>query len=320
MGKLRVLGWAALVCCAMGCGRQRVYRPTTPVDAAGAPQVEVVHLKDGGEVRGLIMERSPQTGIVIKLYDNSVRSIPPAAIEYAGRPGTGGLRVDAPEPGTVALDGQEVGRVPLDLNNLEAGSHRLRIKFDPGDETHAGVEVQAGRVTPVGLQLPEGRALADLYRGTHFALGGGPMAGSSLHTSAVLGGVVFAGASIGVSSQGELRLLGHLGLGSDLDYERVWYELAASATYRLRLSALYAIEFGARLSLLPYPDDKYGNDPNYNVTRENSITPAIGVQGSLLTLSFGPARSYELQLWHTLQISPGEATFRTGLSFARTWL
>src|SRR5262245_2693338 len=102
---------AYVILAAAGCARR--YQPAVlvPTDS----QEEAVYLKNGGEVRGRLVERSPERGVVLRLQDGSQRTIPNQEVEYAGLPGTGSVHIEAAAPGNIRLDRQELGRAPLDV-------------------------------------------------------------------------------------------------------------------------------------------------------------------------------------------------------------
>ncbi|HTU60351.1 MAG TPA: hypothetical protein VMF89_17995, partial [Polyangiales bacterium] len=124
---------AFLAVSAAGCAR-RLPPPVTPsqLSGSGLPVEEVVHLQGGGEVRGTLIENDPVAGVTLKLQDGTVRKIPASAITYSGQPGTGGLRVTAPEPGTIKVDRYVMGRAPLTAANVSTGQHQVEIAYDSG--------------------------------------------------------------------------------------------------------------------------------------------------------------------------------------------
>ena len=321
-----ILGVAALVC-ATGCAR-RVYRPTVPLPGLGGqPEEQVVYLRGGGEVRGTLIERSPQVGVVLKLYDGSTRTVANDQVEYVGRGGTGALRIDAAEPGQVSLDRLPVGHTPLQVDNLEAGQHIVKVEFDGGDSEEVDALVYPGRVTGVTVPGSKLREIARLREGTRLVVGGGPLLGTGLGVDDALGGFgLQAGINYGVSPRLDFRAMGHVSLGgNDLG---VWYEFAASAGIRLNLGSVYSMELGARLSLMPERAYHYDCSGRSCVDSESwTVMPAVGPQFSLLSLRLGADRSYELTLWHTVQLPlaagdtyDDDASFRTSLSFSHVWL
>jgi serine/threonine-protein kinase len=89
-----------------------------------------------------------------------------------GKPAGGGarLKIAAGQPGLkVLVDGVEQGPPPLDLDNLAAGSHRVRFeggaRFEPTERT---IEIAAGQtqeIAPVNLKVTHGRATIHLMTG-----------------------------------------------------------------------------------------------------------------------------------------------------------
>ena len=305
---------------ASGCAR-RLIRPTVPL---GQTEELVVYLSDGGEVRGTLVERSPRAGVVLKLLDGSTRVIPTAAIEYAGRNGTGALDIDAAEPGTVSVDRLPVGHTPAHVDNLEPGEHSVEVQFDAGDSASTSAIVTAGHVATAALGGSKLRAVGEARQGSHLVVGGGVVFGSTNGEDGLGGVDLQAGMNYGIDPRLDFRLVGHLELGGG-DY--FFYEIAASAGFRLNLSSVFAMELGARLSLVP--DHGYKSVSNglyYNDVEVTTIMPALGAELSLLSLRLGSDRSYELTLWHALQIPlassesySDNASFRTGLSLVHVW-
>lgn len=312
---------AYLVLAATGCARR--YQPAVlvPTDA----QEEVVYLKSGGEVRGRLVERSPERGVVLRLQDGSLRTIGNRELEYAGLPGTGSVHIEAAAPGRIRLDREELGRAPLDVRNVVAGPHQVEVTYDAGGSSDADLIVQAGRASSVALPLPTVETVSAYREGMHLTLGGGLQGGNTLYDEALFGIAIHAGITIGLGPRFDFQALGQIGLGPDLAGDYVWYEIGASAGLRWNLSSVYSMELAARLSLMQSENDvtMYNRFGSNDYRHEAAISPALGAHVSFFSLRLGADRSYELTLWHALMAgkvydeeygADWATSFRTGLS------
>ena len=284
---------------------------STPVPA----REQVVYLKSGAAVHGTLVERNPHSGAVLRLQSQQERIIPNEQIAYIGVRGSGGLHIDALEPGEVSIDRVPMGHTPLDLANLDPGDHLLEIDYDAGESASVHAAVYAGAIGHVTLPGAKLREVGRLREGAKAVLGGGLFIGISLGKQYVMGGAGLAGGlNFGLSARSDLRWLGHIQLGSVGG--RLWFEVASSASLRLNLSSVYSMELGARVSIMPEPDIEAAK--GYAAVAR----PSFGVQGSLLSLRLGAQRSQELTLWHALQWSPAadRPAFQTGVSLLHVWL
>src|SRR5262245_2883025 len=95
-------------------------------------QEEAFHLKNGAEIRGVLMENDPQRGTLVRLSDGTTRLIPPGELAYSGHLGTGAVRVESDEAGRASIDDGDVGDTPIDVPNLSPGPHEVRVQFRDG--------------------------------------------------------------------------------------------------------------------------------------------------------------------------------------------
>ncbi|HET8937211.1 MAG TPA: PEGA domain-containing protein [Polyangiales bacterium] len=145
---------------------------------AAFAQVEVVYLNDGSEVRGSVMSRDSAQGVVVRLADGSIRTVPESTVAYVGLPGTGGCVIDGEEPGSVTVQDETHGRTPFALNNLWPGTYRVNVEFDGGRSTEQEIVVHTGHIERVTVPLPESRKVRANDEGG-WIVGGGPLAGIS---------------------------------------------------------------------------------------------------------------------------------------------
>ena len=274
---------------------------------------DVIYLRDGGQVRGELIELDPLKGAVLRLPDHTQRTIAPADITYAGKINTGAIQVDAAAPGDVVLDRDVVGRVPLRIENVWPGRHRIAIRYDSGEESERVILVSTGKVELVHMPPAELEVMGAAHTGWHGLLGGGALAAAVVEDGH-LGVSAHGGASLGLTPRLELRFTGTLGLvwvGS----EGISVVGAVQAAARVGLSALYAMEAGLRVGAVSTGAWEYRPNEGYVTWVEHY--PAFGLELSFVTLRFGDLRQYELGLWHALSYvaGAGGAAFENGISF-----
>lgn len=311
---MRRAGWI-LRCtwCLFGAGA--IAARVSAQSSAAPAREQVVYLKSGAAVQGTLVERNPHSGAVLRLHGQQERIIPNEQIAYIGVRGSGGLHIEALEPGNVSIDRVPMGHTPLDLANLDPGDHLLEIDYDAGDSSSLHAAVYAGAISRVALPGAKLREVGRLREGVKAVLGGGLFLGTALGKQYLVGGAgVAGGLNFGFSAHYDFRWLGHIQLGSVGG--RLWFEVASSASLRLNLSSVYSMELGARVSIMPEPDTDAPK--GYAAVAR----PSFGVQGSLLSLRLGAERSQELSLWHALQWSPASdrPAFQTGASLMHVWL
>jgi hypothetical protein len=144
---------------------------------------DTVFLKNGGRVRGSVVEEDPQKGVRVKLQDGTLRTVtsgdvdhvqygdaasppvaaspPPAVIpaapatpDFAAAYGLGNLHVEGSKPGFAYVDGAEVGPTPAEVPNLRPGKHRVKVKFAEGGSEEHVVLVTSGATARVVAQAP----------------------------------------------------------------------------------------------------------------------------------------------------------------------
>lgn len=80
----------------------------------------------------------------VQTYGASAPGAPPPA-------GSSALDVTSEVPGTIILDGGEVGRTPMRLSPITAGTHVVRVVFDGGGDDTRKVRVLPGQVSTVAF-------------------------------------------------------------------------------------------------------------------------------------------------------------------------
>jgi len=150
---------------------------------AHAADDDIVLLKNGGRLRGSVVEEDPQKGVRIKLADGTLRAVAASdvkEVQYGGKPATvvapppavvappllaapfapvmspaiGSIHVEASAPGRVIVDGGVVGPAPADVQAAAAGRHKVRVEFDAGGSRQEIVLVQGGQTAQVRLEAP----------------------------------------------------------------------------------------------------------------------------------------------------------------------
>ena len=169
---------------------------TLAISAAHAE--DVVHLRNGGRIRGTVIEESPTAGVRIKLADGRIRALKPEEVfrvEYdaggaAPPPGPeapaqptapgappppvappppppeikrGDVVIRSNAPGRVLIDGAERGSPPLTVT-LPEGSHKIRIDFDGGGSDAKTVLVAPGPAAEVDFSMSETRKLFGAHK------------------------------------------------------------------------------------------------------------------------------------------------------------
>lgn len=82
---------------------------------------DTVLLKNGGRVRGTVLEESPQTGVSVRVADGTIRTIPAAEVDHVVYPASGGATPPEPPRPTVLVHA-EADRPSARLERLEAVS------------------------------------------------------------------------------------------------------------------------------------------------------------------------------------------------------
>jgi hypothetical protein len=113
-------------------------------------------------------------GYVPQLQLIAVRSREPAAVNFRLERGGAALKLSGqPDGSAVSLDGERIGRLPVDFE-LPPGTHRLRFESEHFQPEERDVELMLGetkRITDVSLRPLLGRATLDVRTpGTEVAL------------------------------------------------------------------------------------------------------------------------------------------------------
>jgi hypothetical protein len=146
---------------------------------------DVVLLKNGGRVRGTVIQEDPVQGVRVRLPDGTIRAVKPAEVKQvlyadaaaaptakpaaspAAPPASAGaihVEVDGPA-GRVTVDGGAVGRTPADVKAAGVGRHLVQIDFDDGGTWRDTVLVQAGETSNVKLGEPQRRSTGMMVSG-----------------------------------------------------------------------------------------------------------------------------------------------------------
>jgi hypothetical protein len=115
---------------------------------------DVVHLKNGGFIRGIVMEEQPDKGVTIRLADGTVRSVPANDLgsvdhEQARPPAPG--RVSAPPPG--GAQEEPPSHTPTAYVTLQSGNPAVTLDEIRTEGAYGGAYATAsgyGSVTLVG--------------------------------------------------------------------------------------------------------------------------------------------------------------------------
>lgn len=196
----------------------------TPLSIEAAPGRRLVVVGEGPGARSHQVD--VQAGSVSTVH---LALTAPAASAAPAPPATGSLRIATEPPGAdVLVDGQPSGRTPVDVSNLSAGEHQVRV-------TRAGRSVQRSVTVDAG-------ATASLV----IAMGGGIESGWLTVSSPVAADVTEGGASVGRTDMPRLLLP----VGShDLEFvndalgyrERRTVVIAAGRTAALQLPAVNGV-------------------------------------------------------------------------------
>ena len=175
--------------------------------AGSALANDTVFLKNGGRVRGVVVEEDPQTGVRVKLADGTITTVAAADVERVDYESAGGAAPVAPptappaplppvapppivvQPGTIEVSTTRAGSVrlgggqrgtatpeePLVITGVPPGQHAVRIDFDDGGNASEKVSVGPGQVTKLTLEPSAARAAFDYRRGVHLGASIAPM-------------------------------------------------------------------------------------------------------------------------------------------------
>jgi hypothetical protein len=128
--------------------------------AVAGPNLDTVFLRDGGRLRGTVVEEAPGTGVTVQLVDGELRKVPAAdvvRVEYGdGTRGTFGATPAAPPTGPGAVTGESTTplppiepTVPGRAQEAPPETASLDLLAHPGFITFAGA---------LGVAIPTGQA------------------------------------------------------------------------------------------------------------------------------------------------------------------
>jgi hypothetical protein len=282
---------------------------------------DVVLLKNGGRVRGAIVIEDPVTGVRVRLADGTVRNVAAADVQsviYEGQAESaspppvvapppvapppvvvapppvvpGFIHVETEAPATVSVDGNVVGKAPVDVRDVPPGDHTVRADFDGEGPRSVEILVQPGLLTKVTLPRDDYYRAFDSHQGLHFgvvadtsvvaydvsgigtALGGGSagaLAQYGVSPAVDLRGAVFLGAAGGAFS------IGSLGAAADLGFNVV-----ASSVMSVGLRGGLSVVGGSNGA---------------------TLAPFVGPELSLVGFRFGAQRQLSVALSNRLLFS-----------------
>lgn len=307
--------------------------------ARGAAADEV-KLKNGGRVRGTIMEEDPKTGVRVQLADGTVRVIEAAKVEKViydedktppkrepspppqaeKKPEKGRVEITSDEDGVAyAAQALRLGRrkrfgPPVRLGEVKAGealtvdvapgTQKIEVEFERGGADADLVQVDVD--TPVIVEL---HGLGYWHDGPRIWVGA-VVPALWLFVGDRLGGAVDFQFQVAVTHKltDLIGLRGALRLGGGPFNANVAF--GAEAVARLSLTSVYGMELGLDGGVL------YGADSDIL-----SPTGYIGLRASVLSLRVGPHRNAELAVRNSLPVLlyPGTDPtfgFSAELSFA----
>jgi len=267
---------------------------------------DIVFLKGGGRVRGLVVEESPTAGVRVKLADGTIKVVlakdvdhveyasakpaepPPPEPKPEPKPEPPALlaplHVESEEPGIVSIDGAEVGPAPIDMKDIEPGKHRIRITYDRGGKSEKVVFVRDGERNEVRFQKSSATKAGEAREGVHLAFSGEPFFGymPRAFVGSVGGLRLFGGINLGLAPAVDLRVGGQIGFWGNSGIG--FLPIQGRATFRFNLGPLYSMEVGghAGVTFLPTAEGRpvalAGGGPDF----------------SFLSFRFGDVRQFEI--------------------------
>jgi hypothetical protein len=308
---------------------------------AHAADDDVVMLVNGGRVRGTVIQEDPAQGVRVRLLDGTFRSIPAKdvkKVEYAGSSapteappeptpapapqmpaaGIGSIHVEAPAPGTVVVDGGEVGRAPADVAAAAVGRHRVRVEFDDGGSSEKIVLVQGGATTRVMVDLPPAQLAFAARKGIHFGAEAGPVGpfvfvgGGPVSTDVDFGFVFKGFVNFALAPGVDFRVGGAV---TPLGGGPSGVLLSIPASFRFNLGSVYTMSVGVEAGVGVL------NPANTNNFEEGASPGKAGAYGfigptaSIFGLRFGEHRQYEITATEGLLYFPGSVSVNEGTNF-----
>jgi hypothetical protein len=305
-----------------------------------ADGVDIVHLQDGGQVRGSIIEEHPETGVRIQLKDGRIRDIPASeieSVEYADdqpaspspKPAVKPAPAPAPAPdaratldvtasgsGRVFIDGAERGRYrvggdPLVATNLPEGRHEVRVDWDEGGSQKINVTAFAGEPTGAFVEMSANRTTFRARRGFHVGLGLSPtVAYVFTGRDETMGGVEGSlYANIGVVPAIDFRFGATTGgIGNDQNW---LVPVLFSGAVRFNLGSIYTIELGGAIGAEVF-GGVIAEESAHRLEESGNPSFVGGPKLSLAGFRFGESRQWELDL-HSSFLIGGISWFESGI-------
>lgn len=285
----------------------------------GTVQADEVRLRNGGLVRGKVMESDPQRGVRIQMADGLVRDIPASDVakvvytdQSGDKPGgaeqpTGSatIQITSDETGSVYVAqpikkagrvryappvkmGVVQKRVPLSVQ-VPDGLNRVRVEFDAGGSDGEDVNIAADATARVNVH-----GLSWWHDGPRVWIGGVIPTFWLLADEPIANtfGVQVA-LSLPIIEPIELRvaLRGGAGFGFEQTSGGVVGYAAAEGVLRFALSSVYGMEAGVDAGFL-----------NADGRADRETVPYVGPRISLMSLRVGPHRNSEITFRNTIPI------------------
>jgi hypothetical protein len=262
---------------------------------------DTVMLKNGGRVRGIVVEEDPAKGVRIKLPGGELRAIPAKDVDrvvYGAAPSPapppppapapvptmspspvamGALQIVSTEPARASLDGGEVGPTPT-LVNATAGGHRVEVVFDDGGTAQRFVYVRGGATETVTLAPSGAHRAWHAHAGPHFGFDAGFSFDFDGKPHTYGGGTVGFVYNQGLTQAMELRV----GVAAVIADGKAFVIGAEVPVWlRFHLGATYLMGVGVHAGLLSVGGNAGG---------------AFGPSASVLGFRFGPSRDWEIRI------------------------
>jgi hypothetical protein len=220
---------------------------------------------------------------------------------------SGRLVIKATEPGKVFIDGGERGVAPIDVPDLPAGTHTIRVEFDEGGSSTLRVSVMANQTTDINVEPSAGAKVFAFRRGVHL----GATAEGTIYTGSssisMLGARLSPFINYGATPGVELRVGPVVGIGqytslvyagngtaTGTDQSSTYFQIGAHASLRLDLGAFYVIAIGAGAGFLDAPATPPTTAAAAATAATRQLAPYIVAEVSPLTIRFGARREFEL--------------------------
>jgi hypothetical protein len=324
--------------------------PRAETREADSP-ADTVFLKGGGRLRGQVMEEDPVSGVRIKLPDGQVRTVPADKVDRVKYGKTGGdpsppaalprppsttsaaastagtVRVSSTEPGTVFVDGGQVGKMGtegFEISGLTPGLHRVKVEFDSGGSGEERVTVSAGSTADVSMEASTARQVFRHREGAHWGIGVGPFlevspvykwrlsvcsatgctATDEKKDRSVGGGAAIEGLfNFGLAPAVDFRASLQVGVGGGIQ-GRFAFAPSALVGLRFNLGSIYTMAVGFRAGVA-IGEAPGSGDPGYVDGSSSAVVPHFGPEVSILSFRFGESREFELDASAVLLIPTG---------------